>query len=146
MPSPSLADALFRRGDLRELIQSNDSFLNSPQRGDPRLRVLLAHALALTGQLQRADQLALLDRGADTPPSLRSRAEAVAGIVSHMRGNLQTARHCFQLSIRHAQEASDPEQLAWAHLHLYRLLVNGHPMEGVVSLLVMSTSTCVSAR
>ena len=52
-----------------------------------------------------------------------------------MCGDVDSARNRFHLAIRHAQDSKDPERIAWAHLHLYRLLVEGHPMDALSAML-----------
>jgi hypothetical protein len=99
------------------------------------LRVIVAHAAALTGHLEDATALASLDASPQTSPNVRARAESVLGIVSQRRGDVDSSQRHFHAAIRHANESRDAERIAWSHLHLYRLLVDGHPMDALAAML-----------
>jgi DNA-binding NtrC family response regulator/tetratricopeptide (TPR) repeat protein len=129
------ADRLFRNGDFSELLRLVGLTPGLESEWDPRTRVVIAHAFAITGNLATAQSLATLDTAPSSAPVVRARAESVLGIVNQMRGDVDSARRHFHSAIRHAQDSKDPERIAWTHLHLYRLLVEGHPMDALTAML-----------
>ena len=126
----------FRRGEFLELLRLARPSLGQPLNIEPNTRVVIAHALALTGDLQAAVALAELDSTPQSNPATSSHANAVLGIVNQVNGDVEGAQARFQTAIRLAGESGDQERVAWAHLHLYRLLVEGHPMDALASMLV----------
>ncbi len=129
------ADRLFRKGDFSELLQLVGQTSGHEAEWDPRARVIVAHAFAITGSLATAQALATIDTSQQSVSLVRARAESVLGIVSQMRGDVASAQHYFHSGIRSAQDSKNSERIAWAHLHLYRLLVEGHPMDALTAML-----------
>ena len=144
MISLSDAERLFNAGELSELLRLSDFSSAAARSIDPRLRVVLAHALALTGRLTIARELAALD-APTVNVSIRSRAAAIVGLVEQAEGNIDAAATQFQTAIRMARESKDGERIAWAYLYLVRLLIDADRMQAVMALLPEARKAVTSA-
>jgi transcriptional regulator with AAA-type ATPase domain/tetratricopeptide (TPR) repeat protein len=114
----------------------NWRFRISALRGlEPRLRVIVAHALALAGELDDARQLAKLDHYERSTPLIRSKAESVLALVLWREADMDGALHHFHAAVRLAHESTAADQIAWAHLHLFRCLIDGHPNNTALAML-----------
>ncbi len=133
--SQSEAERLFGAGEFSELVRLSEFAPVTARALDSRTRIVLTHALALTGQLALAKELVSLDTTSASIPSVRSRAALILGLIDQAEGNVVTAAHHFQSAVRLAHESGDTERIAWAQLHLFRQLVDGHPTQGVMALL-----------
>ena len=129
------ADRLFRKGEFLELLRIAAATPGLNSEVDARVRVIVAHAAALTGNLKGAIDLVSLNTSPQASPNIRARAESILGIVSQRRGDVDSSQRHFHNAIRYANESKDAERIAWTHLHLYRLLVEGHPMDALVAML-----------
>ena len=96
---------------------------------------MLANALALTGELDEAQRLAEIDRQAPSSASIRAQAESTLAVVSRRRGDQDAALQHAQRAAHLAQEANDRGLLAWTHLHLFRLLIDGGSIVNVLTRL-----------
>src|SRR5581483_11177382 len=94
---------------------------------DVRTRVLVANALALTGEIDEAARLVNLQRESNVPVAVRSQAEVTLGLTLWRRGDVAAALQHFQLAVRFAQDSGDSRRLAWAHLYRLRLLIEAFP-------------------
>ncbi len=130
-----IADRLFRLGEFAELIASSDLSQLAINRLDPSVRLILAHALAFTGDLDKSRELVLADSDSDLPTGHRSRAKLVLGLVEEASGSMPEARRHFQSAVRLAYESRDDERVAWAYLHLLRHMIEGQPMDVVAPIL-----------
>lgn len=108
-----IADRLFRLGEFAELIASSDLSQLAINRLDPSVRLILAHALAFTGDLDKSRELVLADSDSDLPTGHRSRAKLVLGLVEEASGSMPEARRHFQSAVRLAYESRDDERVAW---------------------------------
>ena len=128
------AAKLFREGEFLQLIRAS-GHQEERHALEPRHRVILANALALVGELTAAQRLAEIDRHPTAPPSVRSQAELTLAMVSWRNGDLNSAVRLAQSAVHLAQESNEPERIAWAYLHLFRLLAEGGPIETVLGAL-----------
>ena len=128
------AAKLFREGEFLQLIRAS-GHQEERHALEPRHRVILANALALVGELTEAQRLAEIDRHPTAPPSVRSQAELTLAMVSWRDGDLNSAVRLAQSAVHLAQESNEPERIAWAYLHLFRLLAEGGPIETVLGAL-----------
>ena len=125
--------ALVRRGQFREFINTS-ARAGNPNEGEPNLRVLLAYALALTGDRSIELPLAKLDAG-KLAPSVRSMLETTLGIVSWHAGDHHSSWRHLQAGVRLAREANAPERLAWAYLHFLRIAIDAQPLDALLAML-----------
>lgn len=121
----SVATNLFQDGDYLQLINSIGRSRLERNRLEPSLRVILANALALTGDLEEAQRLAEIDRHPPSSTNIRAQAESTLAVVSRRLGDQESAVQHAQKAVYLAQETNDSHLLAWTHLHLFRLLVDG---------------------
>jgi DNA-binding NtrC family response regulator len=125
--------ALVRTGRFRELINTSARSGN-PNEAEPHLRVLLAYALALTGD--RSTELPLSKIAAEKlTPSVRSQLETTLGIVRWHAGDHQSSWRHLQAGVRFAREANAPERLAWAYLHFLRIAIEAQPLDALLAML-----------
>ena len=128
------ADALEQRFALADFLGLLDAAgypRTSAQRLEPRARIVVAHALTLTGRLDDAESLLSADADGELTVALRSRAHLVRGLIATTRGELSEAFRQLQTAIRFAQESKDVERLAWSNLALFRLLLDGHASDSM---------------
>ena len=124
-----VAERLFTQGELNELVRLVEERETSASALAPNIRIVVAHALALMGEWDRASHLAELECHSPTSPIVRSRAEAVMGLVRKGEGNFSAAVHHFHAALRLARESGDAERAAWSQLHFFRLLIESHPID-----------------
>src|SRR5262245_59582527 len=110
----SEAKRLFDAGEFIELSRLAEFTPSLARSLDAKTRVILAHALALTGELKKARMLVELDDTAASILPIRARAHCVLGLICSAEGNVTLAIRHFESAIGLAREASDREQLAWA--------------------------------
>ena len=128
------SDKLFQQGEFSQLVASVPS-RDAGRALEPRHRVILANALALVGTLDTALQLAELDSTDATSPNVRSQAELTIGLVNWRRGQLHSALRHLQTSVRLAHESKDLRRIGWSHLYLFRILIEGYPIDAVLAAL-----------
>ena len=133
--SQSEVERLFNAGEFSELLRVSQFSLVSARGVDARTRIILTHALALTGQLAAAKELVLLDATPASTVAIRSRAALISGLVNQAEGNVVLAAQHFHAAVRLANDSGDSERIAWALLFLFRQLIDGHPTQNVAALL-----------
>ena len=97
---------------------------------EPRLRVLVAHALVYTGESKAAlSLLSTLDLESRSGDWSRWRARLVIGLANRAVGSMTKALGEFQRALHIAQESGTAADIAWAHIYLFRHLIEGHPVD-----------------
>ncbi len=129
------AARLFRRGDFSAILTRSSRAFNTLRGLEPRLRVIVAHALAHAGELDDARHLAELDRSQQSPPLIRSQAESVVALVLWREADMDGALHHFHAAVRWAHESNAADRIASAHLQLFRCLIDGHPNNAAPAML-----------
>lgn len=129
------ASRLFRNGEFLALAQGAGRTYEDRRAQEPRLRVLIAHALAFVGQLNEAERLAELDRNISSSAGIRSQSETTLCLIQRRFGNHSAALTHAQAAVRLAQESNDSERKAWAQLHLLRLLIEIGPLDKALAAL-----------
>jgi DNA-binding NtrC family response regulator/tetratricopeptide (TPR) repeat protein len=129
------ATRLFREGDFEAILTRSTRVLRTLRSLEPRLRVIVAHTLALTGELDDAYKLAEVDRLAQSPPPIRWRAELVLALVLWRKAEMDGALRHFHAAVRLAHESNSASKIAWANLHLFRCLIDGHPNSSALGML-----------
>ena len=126
---------LFRNGEFLALAEGAGRTYQDRRAQEPRLRVLIAHALAFVGQLDEAERLAELDRNGPSSPGIRSQSEVTLCLIQRRFGNHRAALAHAQAAVLLAQESNDTERKAWAQLHLLRLLIEIGPLDKALASL-----------
>src|SRR5215203_4841389 len=108
--SLSEANALFRCGHFAELARRARPRDRVPT--DPSMRVLVAHALVLTGDWAAAETLLPAD-GDEASLQIKSRTDLVRGLIAHATGALTSAAQYFRAAFRRANESKDAQSIAW---------------------------------
>ena len=127
------ATALFRLGEFAELIRQA-RVRKSQETLDPPGRVLVAHAMALVGDLAEAKKL-LPANPEELPQGARSQAYVVQALIAHATGALTIAAQHFRVALRLAHESKDVSQIAWAAVYLLNHLASVEPHEAVTAML-----------
>ena len=94
-----------------------------------------APVLGLELLVDDARQLAELDQYERSSPLIRSHAESVLALVLWREADMDGALHHFHAAVRLAHESSAADKIAWAHLHLFRCLIDGHPNNAALAML-----------
>src|SRR5687767_7444012 len=126
--SHETATDFFNRGEFLALVRACPQTQEDRRRLESRLRVILAHALALTGDLDSAVDLAKLDAD-NSSCEVRSEAQTALGLVMWRRGEINSALQHFRAALRLAQESLSVSRIAWAHLRLFRILIDREPVD-----------------
>jgi DNA-binding NtrC family response regulator len=134
---------LFRRGHLRQLIQSVTE-TRRLQDLEPNIRVLLAYALALVGETSSARTVLDLEPSR-LAPSVRSQFESTTGIISWRSGDLGSAWKHLNLAVQTATESKDSERIAWAQLHLLRFSIDARPSDALTVMLPRARNAVIHA-
>ena len=129
------ATRLFGAGEFLELLRLSGFTRALAPSLEARTRIILTHALAFTGQYAVARELVALDVTSQPSLGIRSRAQCILGIIEAAEGNMALASNHFHAAVHLAREALDSEQVAWAYLYLFRLLIDGQPTHAVMGLL-----------
>ena len=125
------AKQLFKNGDFSQLVNASGNDSEERKSLEPRHRAILAHALALVGQGKAAQHLANIGLRSDSSAAVRSQAELTLAVVDRRHGDHASAVRHSQAATSLAEESDDPELTAWAHLHLFRLLIETSPIDKV---------------
>src|SRR5687767_1740743 len=96
----SEAESLFKAGEFSELLQRCDVTPSIARAIEPETRVILAHALALSGTSDLAGELAAFDAHPSSSLIVRARAAAVLGLVYETKGDINAAIRQSQLGVR----------------------------------------------
>jgi DNA-binding NtrC family response regulator/tetratricopeptide (TPR) repeat protein len=135
-PSYEAAVGLFRQGEFPRLIEAFGTTEDERRALSPRYRVIVANALAFLGHLDEAKRLAQLELNPPSgPPLVKSQAESTLALVHWKEGDVVSAFRHAQSALHLAQESKDPERMAWAHVHLFRLLAEGGSIENALAAL-----------
>jgi DNA-binding NtrC family response regulator/tetratricopeptide (TPR) repeat protein len=124
------ANKLAEQGEFGALRQMAEPYLGNPRTIDPSTLVLVAHALVYTGEGRRAlSLLATLNLESGTVDLNRSRARLVLGLANRAAGSMTIALSQLQRAHHLAQESGSLEDIAWAHVYLFRHMIDSHPVD-----------------
>src|SRR5688500_9364423 len=98
-------DQLFRQGEFARLLTLSGRSVNTATSFEPRIRVVLAQALALAGDREAGRKLAEFDASGTDAPATRSQAEATLGLVTWRNGEMDSKLHHFHAAVRFAHES-----------------------------------------
>jgi DNA-binding NtrC family response regulator len=128
------ASRLVESGQFLQLIR--EAGRSDSQRSlEPSTRVLVANALALAGHGEEADRLAKLDCTDATPAAIRAQAEWTRGLAHWRKAEIAAAIRHARVAVRFAKDSKHSEHIAWAHLHLFRFLIESGPLDAITSAL-----------
>lgn len=124
------AQKLVDSGEFGELRKHAERLLDARPTLEPRLRLLIAHAFVHTGEGQRAlSLLSTMDLESRAGHWSRWRGHLVMGLAKRAVGSMTAALSDFQRAVHLAQESGTLEEIAWAHIYLFRHMVDGHPID-----------------
>lgn len=123
-------ERLLHEGEYLEVLRVARPLMNSLSDAESSTQLAIAHALAVTGEIEKARAIARLDSRSDA--NTRSRAELVLGIAADRNGEVDLATKHFKAAVQAGDEATTK---AWAQLHLFRTLGEGHPERPLAAVL-----------
>ena len=129
------ARRLFDGGDFLELIAQSGRDAQERALLEPRVRVIVANALALAGHSEEAYELGKIDCSPTNPVRLRAQAEWTCGLSRWRQADIAAAINHARTAVRLARESKDPQAIAWAHLHLFRFLIERGPVDAIAAAL-----------
>ncbi len=129
-----LALTLSLSGDYRRLLEEFRDQLRSPSAMPSGTRFLLAHALAMTGDLPGARRLVGIRRERESSQD-RAQVEFILGLTSERGGQIDEALRHYETGRALLNQQDHASQLAWLELHRFRLLAEGHPMKALTAML-----------
>jgi DNA-binding NtrC family response regulator/tetratricopeptide (TPR) repeat protein len=126
--SPNLftLQQLHKTGRFAEFLAATSLTRQPSEDSPPELRVMLAEALVLTGDIEAARNVARAEPPGRGSPSVRARCEVVLGLAEKKSGEFEAAMRHLHAAVKLAEELKDPRQLAWCELHRFRLLIEGY--------------------
>ncbi len=134
--SYSEVESLFRLGRFEEIAAGGMTSLRELQKlPSCDHQLLIAEAMARTGRLESASQIArqLLDRPEWTRG--HARCEMILGTVARDLGRIEDALQSLQRSLHSARENGDTAQAARSALAIFRIISERQPPEIVSPLL-----------
>ena len=140
------AEDLFRRGEFLRLIETARPEVEAnPRSGDVPMRLRLAEALALTGNVSKAVEIASPYAEARREAAVRAHAEYILAIAAWRSGNVTSAAKLFGLAVRDAVESKNARCVAWTYLHTFRFYIDFHPSDAVSSMLSLVRKAVIAA-
>ena len=126
---------LFEDGDFLQLIVQSGRDTEARELLEPRVRVIVANALALAGLSEEAYELGKFDCSPANPARIRAQAEWTCGLSRWRQADIGAAISHARTAVRLARESKDPQAIAWAHLHLFRFLIERGPVHAIATAL-----------
>ncbi len=129
------AAQLFERGEYLQLLKQFPDVVSSPAPSSAKLRLVIAHALAITGDLPTARRLAHGVLAEQSPKSSYARARFVLGLAGERAGRVDEALSEYKTAVGLLADGDDPASIAWIQLHQFRLFVEGHSMQALTAMI-----------
>src|SRR5688572_29393218 len=126
--------ALFNKGHYVEIVERWGRERSSLDALTSKQRLLVAQAAFQVGQISSAFEITRRENAASLPPDLRSRCEALLGLIDRRHGHWDAAQKHFHLSLQLAKEARHPKQIGWSYLWLFRTLAELGPAARVAAM------------
>ena len=121
---------LVEHGEFGALRRIAEPHLGNVKSLEPRTLVMVAHALVYTGDSRRAlSLLTTIDLESKAAHLNRSRARLVLGLANRSAGSMTIALSQFQKALHLAQESGTSDDVAWAHVYLFRHMIDSHPVD-----------------
>jgi len=127
------ARALFKNGCFTELVANSNLAATGLASLRAKHRLLLAHALFFTDNLELSRSIA--ESVNENETSNHARREIVLGLVAKQSGFPQDSARHFQHAVYLARQTRDVQEEGWAQLYLFRLLVESEEHEKLVPML-----------
>ncbi len=127
--------ALFRAGRFAEVHALYKAIANDTKGVSPEHRVDLAYALYYAGDTGGALEIVQAENSSKAPAAVRSKCELVLGLTKRSHAEIDEAARHFHSALHLAKDSKDPRQIAWASLHLFRILAETQPGETLVGML-----------
>jgi DNA-binding NtrC family response regulator/tetratricopeptide (TPR) repeat protein len=123
------AQRLFRSGHYLDILRDVKLSQRDLSALKPAHRILIAHTLLQTGEVQRAVEQIDRELELDLSPALRSQCELIKGLACRHHAEISKALHHYQLSVQYARQDQDYLQLIWASVQRFRLLAELYPSD-----------------
>ena len=139
------AERLFNIGEFDELLRSSRIGDDGAPRHSTAHQLIVAHALAQTGDIQAAIQvLRFVDTGGCTP-LLRSKYHLAVALAHDRAGTAADALAHFQTALRFAIASENSLQIAWARVHILRHMVDRGAVDVSTALLREARDAAIRA-
>lgn len=129
------ATQLFQRGEYIQLLRDFSDVVRPSATHAASIRLVVAHALAITGDLPKAKRLAHDVLAERLPSPHHARAHLVLGLAEERGGQVESALNEYKKALGLLTEGDDPSLAAWIHLHQFRLFVEGHSMKALIAMI-----------
>jgi DNA-binding NtrC family response regulator/tetratricopeptide (TPR) repeat protein len=139
------AERLFKVGEFAELIRSNDVGEDGAHRVSTAHQLIVAHALAQTGDIQAAIQILRFVDTSSCTPLLRSKYHIAVGLAHDRAGTAAEALAHFQTALRFALVSENALQIAWARVRILRHMVDRGAVDVSTALLREARDAAIRA-
>jgi DNA-binding NtrC family response regulator/tetratricopeptide (TPR) repeat protein len=139
------AERLFKVGEFVEILRSTDLSDVGAHRLTSAHQLLIAHALAITGDVQSAIRLLRFVDTSSCTPLLRSKYHMVVGLTHDRAGTTADALAHFQIALRFANASENKLQIAWARVHILRHMVDRGAVDVSTALLREARDAAIRA-
>ena len=130
------AERFFAAGEFAQLTKCTDCSDAGMRHLSNEHRLLVAQALALTGDLAQASRI-IQSIGEDKlTPLIQTHICIVRGTIAEAAGSASEAFGHFQAALRFARLTNDVHQVAWAQLRLFRHLIDTDTTQGAAGMLL----------
>jgi DNA-binding NtrC family response regulator len=139
------AERLFKVGEFDELLQSHDVIGGGGHRLSTAHQLIIAHALALTGDIQTAIHVLRFVDSSSCTPLLRSKYHVVVGLTHDRAGTAADALAHFQTALRFALASESKLQIAWTRVQILRHMVDRGAVDVSTALLREARDAAIRA-
>jgi DNA-binding NtrC family response regulator/tetratricopeptide (TPR) repeat protein len=139
------AERLFKLGEFDEVVRSTDLSDAGIHRLSAAHQLIVAYALAISGDVQAAISILRLVDVNSCAPVLRSKYHMVLGLVHDRAGTGSDALTHFQIALRLATASENKLQVAWSRVHLLRHMVDRGAVDVSTALLGEARDAAVRA-
>lgn len=135
-PREETARLLFRRGEFVALLAEYSDVASEKSHSSADIRLTVAHAAAITGDLAAARRLASSRLGRSASTEELARSELVLGIASERVGDITIAQEHYERGITTLGPGSGGALEAWLRLHRFRLALERDSKESLKATLL----------
>ena len=139
------AERLFKVGEFDQILRSTDLSDGGAHRLTSPHQLLVAHALAITGDVQSAIRLLRFVDTSTCSSLLRSKYHMVVGLTHDRAGTTADALAHFQIALRFATASESKLQIAWARVHILRHMIDRGAVDVSTALLREARDAAIRA-